>query len=514
MNLYEQFAGEARAHPDRVAITDPDSDDLSYAELDRQARAVHAFLADRTDPGDRVALYMMDNPSYVACALGAWRAGCVLTLVNYRFGVEEVAFVLDDIRPTVVLTDTVFEGSAREASEDVERVDSVVVAHTDAFVDDAFGDPGAAPAGEVRFDDDPAIVMHTSGTTGMPKGVVQTHRNVAAQVEAGVNVFGVTSEDVGIASVPLFHVGGFHGLTLMGLTTGGTICVQPAWDAEQWARLVGETGATLSGLVPAMMVDALNTDAAREYDTSSLRLHFYGGSPTPEPVIQGFQETFGVDRMLNYYGQTEVCGLAVTYPPGEERVPGAMGRTLPCLEGRVVDIGTGEELPAGEEGELLLRGDSVMHGYWERPERNEETFSEAEDGGPRWLHTDDVVVRGENGLLRYVDRVDDIVHSGGEKVAPAMVENVLQELDGVEAVAVFGTPDDRLGEAVTAAIVRADESLTEADVEAHCDTSEALAGYEKPRRVVFVAEFPRTGSQKIDKVKLSERVVGELDADD
>ncbi|MFC7226965.1 acyl--CoA ligase [Salinirubellus salinus] len=514
MNLYEQFVAEARAHPDRVAITDPDGEDLRYATLDRQARAVHDYLAGRTEPGDRVALFMMDNPTFVASALGAWRAGCVLTLVNYRFGVEEVAFVLDDIRPEVVLTDTVFEGSAREASADVGSVESVVVAHTDSFLTEAFGDPDDAPDPVVRFDGDPAIVMHTSGTTGMPKGVVQSHRNVAAQVEAGVSVFGVTSEDVGIASVPLFHVGGFHGLTLMGLTTGGTICVQPAWDAEQWARLVEETGATLSGLVPAMMVDALNTEAAREYDTSSLRLHFYGGSPTPEPVVEGFQDTFGVERMLDYYGQTEVCGLAVTYPPGEERVPGAMGRTLPCLAGRVVDIATGEELPPGEEGELLLRGDSVMQGYWERPDRNDETFSEAEDGGPRWLHTDDVVVRGEDGLLRYVDRVDDIIHSGGEKVAPATVENVLQELDAVESVAVFGTPDDRLGETVTAAIVRADESLTEADVEAHCDSSGALAGYEKPRRIVFVDEFPRTGSQKIDKVALSERVLDELEVSD
>lgn len=514
MNLYELVAAEARAHPDRVAITDPVGEDLTYADLDRQARAVHAYLDGRTDPDDRVAIYMMDNSTFVTAVLGAWRSGCVVTLVNYRFGAEEVEFVLDDIRPTVVLTDSVFEDAARGASEEVASVDEVVLGHTDTFEADAFGDPDTAPAPVVRFDGDPAIVMHTSGTTGMPKGVVQRHRDVAAQVEAGVNVFGVTSEDVAISSVPLFHVGGFHGSTLMGLTTGATVCIQPAWDAEEWARLVEATDATLSGLVPAMMVDALNTEAAREYDTSSLRLHFYGGSPTPEPVIQQFQETFGVDRMLDYYGQTEVCGLAVTYGPEDERVPGAMGRTVPCLEGRVVDIESGEELPPGEEGELLLRGDSVMQGYWERPERNEETFTEADDGGPPWLHTDDVVVRGEDGFLRYVDRVDDIILSGGEKVAPATVENVLQELDGIEAVAVFGTPDDRLGEAVTAAIVRADESLTEADVERHCDESETLAGYEKPRRVVFVDEFPRTGSQKIDKVALEAQVAERLGLED
>lgn len=509
MNLYEQFAVHARARPEAAAVLDPDGDDLSYGELDRRARAVHDYLDARTDPGDRIAIYMMDNPSVVACVLGAWRAGCVVTPVNYRFGLEEVAFVVEDVRPRVLLTDDVFRNNAREASERVDHVEDVVVGHEGGtFAVNAFGDADTAPEPTLRFDDEPAIVMHTSGTTGEPKGVVQTHRGIGAQIDAGVRTFGVTSDDASVVAVPLFHVGGLHGSTLMGLTTGGAVAIQPAWDAAEWARLVEATGATISGLVPAMMVDVLNTDGAREYDTDSLRLCFYGGSPTPEPVIREFGEAFGIDHMLDYYGQTEVCGLAVSYRSDEERIPGAMGHAVPCLESRVVDLDSGDAVSDGEQGELLLRGDSVMAGYWERSERDEETFTEAADDGPRWLHTDDVVVRGEDGLLRYVDRVDDIIHSGGEKVSPATVENVVQELDGVEAVAVLGTPDDRLGEAVTAAVVRADGSLTEADVEAHCEASEKLAGYEKPRRIAFVESFPRTGSQKIDKVALADRLEG------
>lgn len=507
MNLYEAFAEHVAARPEEPAVLDPDGQDLTYRDLDRQARTVHAYLDGRTEEGDLVAVYMMDSPTYVACVLGAWRAGCVVTPVNYRFGLDEVTFVLEDVRPWVLFADDVFANNATEAADRVAALEAVVRAHEGgSFAGDALGAPGDAPEAVGRFDDDPAIVMHTSGTTGQPKGVVQTHRGVGAQIDAGVRTFGVTADDVAVVSVPLFHVGGLHGATLMGLTTGGAVAIQPAWDAAGWARLVEATDATISGLVPAMLVDVLNTDGTRDRDAGSLRLCFYGGSPTPEPVVREFGEAFGVDAMLDYYGQTEVCGLAVSYRTDEERAPGAMGHAVPGLEARVVDLDSGEPVPTGDQGELLLRGDSVMAGYWERPERNEATFTAADDGGPPWLHTDDVVARGEDGLLRYVDRVDDIIHSGGEKVSPARVENVVQELDGVEAVAVLGIPDDRLGEAVTAAVVPADESLSAADVSAHCETSEGLAGYEEPREVVLVESFPRTGSQKVDKVALAERL--------
>lgn len=497
MNLYERFARQARNRPETPAVLDPDGEDVTYGELERRAAAVAAYLDERTEPGDRVSVLMLDNPTVVAVALGAWRVGCAFTPINYRFGSDEVAYVLEDVDPEAMVHDAVFARTAADAAEQAGLEDALVQGHADGFVADAFGDQEAAPETVTRLDDEPAVVMHTSGTTGDPKGVVQTHRNVGSQVDAGIATYAVTAEDTAVVSVPLFHVGGFHGATLMGLFTGGSVAIHPAWGAAEWARLVEATGATVSGLVPAMIVDVLGNDAAREYDTSSLRMCFYGGSPTAESTFKEFESAFDVDELLNYYGQTEAAGLTVAGTTDTPRSEGVLGRPVPTVEARVVGPESGEPVTDGEDGELWLRGDSVMPRYWEAPELTERAF----DG--RWFRTGDVV-RREDGVLYFVDRLDDIVLSGGEKVAPSRVEGVLAELDGVEAAAVFGTPDDRLGEAVTAAIV-GEDSLTADDVEAFCDDHGGLAGYEKPRRVHFVESFPRTGSQKVDRTALVER---------
>ncbi|HET7323752.1 MAG TPA: class I adenylate-forming enzyme family protein, partial [Halococcus sp.] len=499
MNLYEYFRHWVETTPERPAIHRPDHADLTYRELDRQARSVAAWLTDHTEEGDRVAVYMMDNPTYVAVALGTWRAGRILTPVNYRFGIEEVEYVLNDVRPRVLVTDDTFENNATEVAEAVDAVEHVIQGHADdVFNTDMFGDPENAPESVTQLDEGTAIVMHTSGTTGKPKGVIQTHRNVGAQVDAGIILFDLTAEDTALAAVPLFHVGGLHGSTLMSLFVGGSLGIQSAWDADGWARMVEEIDATFSGLVSAMLIDVLNTKSTQNYDTDSLRVCFYGGSPTPEPVLERFEDTFGLDALLDYYGQTENSGVSITYDIADERRPGSMGRPILGVEARVVDLVSGDSLPAGESGELLLRGDTITPGYWERPERTEEAFS------GEWLHTGDVVRRDEDGYLYYLDRLDDMILTGGEKVAPSTVENVLSGMEGIEEIAVFGSAHERLGETVTAAIVG--DGLEQRDVEAFCQSRADLAGYERPRRVVFVESFPRTGSQKIDKVALAEQV--------
>lgn len=499
MNLCEYLARQVERRPDAPAIEHPGQGDASitYGELERRAERVAAWLDERDiGEGDRVAVYMPNCPAYVPLVFGIWHVGAVASPLNTRFGVDDLAFVLEDIRPTVLFTSGAFADATDELASRVESLAHVVeVDHDGAFAE--FPVAGAAPDRVKRLDEDAAVVMHTSGTTGDPKGVVQTHRNIGAQVDSGITVFGLGPDDTALVAMPLFHVGGLHGPVLMSLFSGGSVAIMPEWNAEECIRAIEDVSATYTGLVPTMMVDALDTDAVEECDTSTLRVCFFGGAPAPEPLLEEFREAFGV-QLTNYYGQTENAGVSVTLDPEAELPAGALGTLTPAVRGRVVDIDTGEEVDPGERGELLLRGDIITPGYWERPERNEALFT---DG---WLHTEDIVRQDEDGFLYYVDRTDDIIHSGGEKVPPSRVENVLQDMDSVEAVAVFGTEHERWGETVTAAIVG--DGLTEADVEAFCESREDLPGYMKPRRVVFVDEFPRTGSQKIDKVALASQV--------
>jgi long-chain acyl-CoA synthetase len=360
--------------------------------------------------------------------------------------------------------------------------------------------PSEAPEIARRLDDDPAVVMYTSGTTGHPKGVVQTHRNVDAQLDVNVTHFDITSEDVTVSAVPLFHVGGLYGGALPAMLEGAKLVVPGMWDAALWAQLVEEHGGTFSGLIPTMMLDALNTDAAVERDTSSLRQVVYGGSPATEDTLEAFQSTFEVDHLRNYYGQTENTGLSVTYDADTERRPGLSGEPVQAVDYRLVDVTADglEDVERGEEGELLLRGDIITPGYLDES-LNDAYFT---DG---WLHTDDIFREDEEGLLYYVDRVDDMIISGGENVAPSEVENALQRHSDVEAVAVFGTDHERWGEAVTAAVVSAADLDADAIEEWWKETVD-LAGYKRPRRVEVVEEFPRTASQKIDKVSLKDQI--------
>jgi len=247
-----------------------------------------------------------------------------------------------------------------------------------------------------------------------------------------------------------------------------------------------------------MIIDVLKSEDATARDCSSLRTCLIGGSATPETLLKEFKTTFGMDGVVHGYGQTENTGTSITQDAGEPLRPDTIGRPVCTVQAKVVDLNADEELPAGQKGELLLRSDNIVPEYWNREDLNDEAFID------EWFHTGDVVYRDEGGYFHYVDRADDIIISGGEKVSPAAVESVLQEMPDIETVAVFGTPHDRWGEVVTAATVTSTR-LTEAEIEEFCDKRTDLAGYKKPRRILFVEEIPRTPSQKVDKSALADR---------
>jgi long-chain acyl-CoA synthetase len=487
-----------------TAIIGAGDTDLTYGDLDRQTKQVSAWLADQgLGAGDRVAVYLPDTAAYLPVMLGVWRAGAVASPINTRFGLEELTYTLSDLAPSALIGSDAFANNVTALQDRVDGLSeetTLLVEREGEFDVDALPAVESAPETARRLDEDPAVVMYTSGTTGRPKGVVQTHRNVGAQLDVNVTHFGMTRTDVSLVAVPLFHVGGLYGGALPALLEGATIVIQPAWDATQWAELVEAHDATVTGLIPTMMLDALNTEEARAHDTSSLEQVFYGGSPATEKTLDSFQSVFAVDTLRNYYGQTENTGLSVTYGSDTERRPGLLGRPVHAVDYRVVDVTADDLVDVGpnEEGELLLRGDIITPGYWD-------SSLDADYFTDGWLHTDDVVSEDEDGLLYYVDRVDDMIISGGENVAPSEVENALQEHPDIDAVAVFGTEHERWGEAVTAAVVAPEAELTAEDIADWWEDT-GLAGYKRPRRIEIVDEFPRTATQKIDKVTLRDQL--------
>lgn len=507
MNIAVKYHHRMAELSDQTALVGAGGTEFTYEDLEQQTHQVAAWLNERGfGEEDRIAVYLPDVPSYIPAVLGIWHTGAIASPINTRFGLDELEYTLTDLEPSALLTADVFDENVSSLQERISSLDeetTLLVERDGSFVADGLPPADAAPEVAYQLDEEPAVVMYTSGTTGRPKGVIQTHRNVDAQLEVNITHFEITRDDISLASVPLFHVGGLYGCALPGILAGATVVVQPRWDAADWAKLVEQYSVTFSGLIPTMMVDALNTDTAKEYDTSSLKQLVYGGSPATEDTLDTFQAVFEVGVLRNYYGQTENTGLSVTFDADTERHPGLLGKPVQAVEHRITDVTEDklEDVEPGKEGELLLRGDIITPGYWDSS-LNADYFT---DG---WLHTDDVVRADEEGLLYYVDRVDDMIISGGENVAPSEVENALQEHPDIEAIAVFGTSHERFGEAVTAAIVPTTDGITDETIIEWWEANVDLAGYKKPRHVEFMDAFPRTATQKINKVALKEQVDG------
>ncbi|WP_313897023.1 long-chain fatty acid--CoA ligase [Streptomyces sp. GC420] len=502
LNPAAAVARNARHHAGTVVISYPGGD-LTYAELDdRAARLATVLSRGGTTDGDRVAYLGLNSASFFVTMLAAFRLGALFVPVNFRLADPELGQVLDRSGAEVIVCEEGHRAGV-ERVRDSTRLTRFLLVDDDPEVPAADADgwepwsaaiAAARPASSVaaKHADDPAILMFTSGTTGAPKGVVLTHGNVwwnSVNVELMLDT---RRGDVTYAAAPLFHIGALNSFALRTLTRGGTVVVRRSFDPQTCLDdLVTHRFNSVFG-VPQMFAALARVPGFFDHDLSHLRSVVVAGAPVPPSLIKQYA-AHGV-WLQQAWGLTETAPFA-THLPAERTVDktGSAGIPMPYTEVRVVDMVTGEPVAAGEHGEIVVRGPNVTPGYWNNPEATRAAF-DAEG----WFHSGDVGRLDEDGYLYVVDRLKDMIITGGENVYPAEVEHALATMPGVVDVAVVGIPDEQWGETVAAVVsVTEGVEITLEDVREH--TARHLARYKLPRRLTVVPAVPRNGSGKLDK---------------
>jgi long-chain acyl-CoA synthetase len=468
---------EARAggEPHAPALADDAVTLDNAAFADRVARA--AALLDRLGvrAGDVVAIAMPNRVELIIALFAAWRLGAAATPVNPALTPTEMQYQVDDAGAKVVI------GDGLELNSTVVDVDALAA------------EPSAYRAAADIRPESLALLIYTSGTTGRPKGVMLDHANIAAMCEMTRAGLGITAVDHSLLILPLFHVNGIVVGTLTPLLAGGHVTVAGRFSPKTFVGLVERIRPTYFSAVPAIYAMLTSMPEAQTADTSSLRLVVCGAAPMPAELIARAEDVLGV-ALVEGYGLSEGSCASTLNPFDGVRKPGTVGVPLPGQEVRVVDQ-LGNPVPQGERGEIVIRGANVMRGYLNRPEDTARTII---DG---WLHTGDVGIFDDDGYLRIVDRIKDMIIRGGENIYPKEIETVLYSNDAVLEAAVVGRPDDVLGEVVVAYVsVRPGATVTVDELEALC--AERLAKYKRPVAIELLDGLPKNHVGKIDKPAL------------
>ncbi|MFF0520426.1 long-chain-fatty-acid--CoA ligase [Actinomadura nitritigenes] len=497
----------ARKHPDRTALRFEDRA-IGYAELrDRVRRAANA-LRTLAEPGDRIAVLSGNRPEYVDLYYAVPAAGMALTFLNHRLHPSEITALVEHAQASVLIVSGEYLDAMTEHRHEMPGVK--VVVGLDGGGDRGYADlvAGADATEPPRPDEDSiAWLVYTSGTTGAPKGVMLSHRNLITGVISSASQWEIPDESVFLFCFPLCHVGGYA--VLVNHLRSATVGIVRSYDNETFLRLVADWKVTQTGLAPTMIAFLLGHPGIEDHDLGTLEAIGYGASAIPAEVLRRGMDVLGCD-FYQGFGMSELGGNILYFgtaehrraAAGETHLLAAAGRVMDLADIRIVDAEF-NDVPPGEPGEMVVRCDQVMRGYWREPELTAEAFR---DG---WLRTGDVVRRDAEGMVYIVDRIKDMIITGGENVASREVEQVLYRHPDVADAAVFGVPDPRWGEAVCAAVVlRPGASAAPGDVIAFA--REHLGGYKVPRRVEVVDELPRNVAGKVLKRDLRARYAAPL----
>jgi long-chain acyl-CoA synthetase len=492
-NLIELRTSKA---PGKIFLfSEPDGRTFTYAEFDATVNRAAALLASHAvAKGDVVSLLMPNSAEYLIGYFACWKLGAIAGPVNSLLKEHEIEFVMNNSEAKAILVHSEFQPRIENMRSALPHLKSVIGFDDEAEATRKFRD-AALPAIAIGKDDD-AIIIYTSGTTGKPKGCLLTHGNVVANARQISNWLGFTEADRLLTIMPLFHMNAVSVTTMSALYAGGSTVISPKFSASQFWTIISGYQVTSFGSVATMLSILVHTypDGVPEgLQTNQLRFAMCGSAPVPSEVMKKFEETFNCP-VVEGYGLSESTCRSTFNPPDERRRAGSCGLAI-GNEMKVFDDDD-EEVADGQLGEIVLRGENILKGYFKSPEATAAAFRNG------WFHTGDIGYRDPDGFFYIVDRKSDMIIRGGENIYPREIDEVLYQHPAVAAAATLGVPDDLYGEEVAAFVVLK-EGMKVGEVELIEYCTERLADYKCPKSIRIVKDIPKGPTGKLLKRELA-----------
>jgi long-chain acyl-CoA synthetase len=488
MNLAELMTDTAAEHGDETALK-LDDVEVSYSMLDQGSAAVAGLLKSKGfEVGDRVGIMLPNVPYFALIYYGVLRAGGIVVPMNPLLKGREVAYYLKDPGAKIMFG---WKDFAEEAKTGSEKEGAELIVVEPGEFEKLLGDAEADDTVVDRNESDTAVILYTSGTTGQPKGAELTHKNLTTNANTARSLFDISTDDVCLGALPLFHSFGQTCGLNASMASGACLSMIPRFDPAKALEIIQRDKVTVFEGVPTMFTAMLHCDTKDDYDVSSLKVCASGGSAMPGEVMRGFEEAFKC-TVLEGYGLSETSPVASFNQPEKGSKEGSIGMPVRGVEMRIVDEDH-KEVEQGEVGEIAIRGENVMKGYWERPEATEESVDA--DG---WFYSGDMGKIDEDGFYFIVDRKKEMIIRGGFNIYPREIEEVIYEHPAVREAAVIGIPHDSHGEEV-AAVVSLKEGESVSEDELRDFVKKEVAAYKYPRKIYFVDELPKGPTGKIMK---------------
>jgi fatty-acyl-CoA synthase len=509
MHAANMLSKRAKLTPDRVGLVELETGQrFTYAELNDRANRLANFMRDElgVQSGDRVSILAKNSIVYIDLFYGLPKIGAIFAPFNWRLTARELVYMINDLEPRILIVEPEFISVVETMRNEiaVEHFISLRGAelpgakHYEEYLDQAPTQEPQRPAMDLET---PYCILYTSGTTGNPKGAILPHRQILFNAINTIVSWGLTEKDISPVYTPLFHAGGLFAFLTPILYVGGRIILARDFDPVESLRWIMAEGCTVILGVPTLFQMWMDSDFFNEADFSHVHFFISGGAPCPPPLMNAWRKKKDI-IFRQGYGLTEV-GANCFSMTDEDSVPktGSVGKPIFHSEMRIVDPESGQDIPVGKSGELLIHGPHVCSGYWRNPEATAEVLV---DG---WFHTGDMVHKDEEGFYYIDGRYKDMIKSGGENIYAAEVESVVRDHPVVQDAALIGKPDPKWDEVgLMILVLESGQQVSEDELKAFC--RDKLAKFKVPKEFVFADELPYSAYGKVEKIKLKEKYLG------